>query len=145
MKLTKSSLIKIIKEEIQTLIEIGLDEPASGEYETGQSDADKWHSKGDSGAVRDTWTSGDPVLIVLGEYLFQLKDPEQPNLRYDVHPAMKEYHSLEGFADRKLVVELMRGLKEGKIDYLLPEISRLFGKVTREDIAAAIDELQNMV
>jgi len=136
MKLTKSSLLKIIKEEIQTLIEIGPDEPASGEYETGQSDADKWHSRGDSGAVRDTWTSGDPVLIVLGEYLFDQK--------YDVHPAMEEYHSLEGFAERKLVVELIRGLESGEIDYLLPDISRLFGEVTREDIAAAIDELQNM-
>ena len=126
MKLTKSRLRKIIKEEVARVYR----EEALFSEGHGIS-ADRWADRSDTGYARKTHVGDENVLTVLAQYLFDIGK--------HVHPAMEEFHTIEGFKDFK--EELVNGLETREMENTIEDISSLFGEVTIEDVIAAIESL----
>ena len=127
MKITKTHLRKIIKEEVvrvcreYTLLAEGHGIPA-----------DRWDDRSDTNYARETWVGDDKVLTVLAQYLF--------GEGFHVHPAMEEFHVIEGFKD--FTEDLKDGLGSDQMKATIKDISELFGEVTIEDVKEAIESLE---
>jgi len=126
MKLTKTHLRKIIKEEVARVCR----EDALLAEGHGIS-ADRWDDRSDTGYARKTHVSDENVFTVLAQYLFDIGK--------HVHPAMEEFHTIEGFKNFK--EELINGLETREMEDTIEDISSLFGEVTKEDVRQAIESL----